>query len=245
MLNKKGGTIMKTKLVLLILSLILYFNCTGQPGKDGLQGLPGQPGLSWMDYIETDTTWSEDIYLNRSVFIDGGVTLTIAAGVKVYLYPDNSIRCYGNIIAEGTSNNFIRIKKALTSGNNCNLFFYSGSSNIFKYCEFDSLEEITIKDTGIYVNIDSCIIKNAYSYGIKATHTPNLILINSDIIDNNYGICGTSFGDGITYLSNNFIAYNNGSSIIALSTLSTDPDTPNNYGFLSQNRINPRAIPNF
>jgi hypothetical protein len=233
------------KVYLLILSLLFYFNCTGQPGEDGVQGLPGQPGLSWTDYIETDTTWNEDVYLNHSVFIDSGATLTINAGVSIYIYPDNSIKAYGNIIAKGEINNFIKIKKILTSGNNCNLFFYSGTSNVFKYCEFDSLEKINIMDSGVYMDIDSCIIKNSYSYGIIATDTPNLKLINSDIINNNYGILGTAFGDGVTYLSNNFIAYNNGSFIIALSILPDDPDNPDNYNSLSQNRIDPKSTPNF
>lgn len=239
---------MKTILLFcLCLSLFIFYGCdgkdglTGPIGPTGSSGDPGIPGGTTDYYIEVDTTWDTDKHLNHSVFIDRGVTLTINPGVTIYMYPYNNIYNYGKIIANGNIGNWIKIKFQLNALFNCELRFYSESTNIFSFCEFESLNKVRGQKNS-YLDINNCIIRNGETVGVTSDDSPSIVKIrNSDIISNSLGI---SVCD-ISYLSNNYIAYNNGSLIVALSTAPSDPDTPSQYVGLSQSRISPRAIPNF
>lgn len=214
---------------------------TGPQGSEGNPGVPGSPGVPGPGstlYITTDTTWSSDKNLNYSVFVDAGATLTILPGVTVSLYPYCDIEVYGKIVAIGNSGNWIKFRKGLSIKGG--LIAMRNGTNAFSYCDIDSIGEINLWKS--MLNIDNSKIKrcNYTFYGSDI----NLRVINCDMVSNINQV--TSFGPSVvTYFSNNYIAYNNGSSIVTLCTNTADTNTPQQYSGLSQSIKTPRAIPNF
>jgi hypothetical protein len=241
---------MRRLIFLLFLSLFIFCGCEGPmgpmgpEGADGGKGDKGDAGIpgGTTEFIESNTVWDADKYLNYNVFIDNSATLTINPGVTIYLYPNSSIYNYGKIIANGNAGNWIAIKFKMNSLYNSQLISYDGSSNIFSFCKFESLQNIEI--IGGHLNLNNCIIRKSFLYGIISAGPPGTLRIcNTDIMSNNF--FGIDAGLSSSYVSNNYIAFNNGSLIVALSALATDPDTPKQYILLSQPRVSPRSTPNF
>lgn len=219
---------MKKFLVLLLILFISIMSCSkgdqglmGPSGSKGDTGGIGDPGAGDTLYITSDTVWNLNKVLNYNVFIEKGVTLTIMPGVEIKMYPNYDIQCNGKIIAEGSSFNKILFYCSILPGDS--EIFVNQSTNIFSYCVF----------------------KRIYSIEQVGNKTSTLILRNCDFISNESIINGRSMAGWVTVLSNNFIAYNNGSSDICISTVLNDTNVIRQYYGLSDPIIAPRTTPNF
>lgn len=67
------------------------------------------------EYINVDTTWhkDDDLVFDKPVFVDGGATLTIEAGARVYLNGGDMTVYDGNIVAIGTEDEPITLTSSV------------------------------------------------------------------------------------------------------------------------------------
>ena len=102
----------KSKIILLPLLavIIVLVSCTTE-GPAGPAGEDGTDGVTTTiyetdGYIDTDTTWSGEVYLTTDIVVDSAI-LTIADNTTVYTYDHNFYFYDASLIAKSASKNII------------------------------------------------------------------------------------------------------------------------------------------
>jgi hypothetical protein len=126
--------------------------------------------------IEEDTTWAlvdSPIKLVQNILITGGATLTIEAGVQINFYGVGGpgvgeigiIVEDGQIIADGTDNNFNSIYFRPVDGAVTYVVFTGGSSaSRLRYCD---LRDVNVYCLGTNPDISFCYIEYFYLFDIS------------------------------------------------------------------------------
>ncbi len=149
------------------------------------------------EVITNNTTWANNLpyVILGSLLVAPSVTLTINPGVKIYSHADAPFVVDGTLLANGTVNN-----KVVFSGDRLDepyrnfpaswpgIFFRSSSvNNLLQFTEINNAYQALVilepaSNANPKLNIQQCIINNAYSAGIfgsnSSVQATNLLVSN-------------------------------------------------------------------
>ena len=191
--------------------------------------------LTASGHITENTTWSGTVHMTGSVWVSGGVTLTVQPGTVVKCWNNRHLRVLGSL------NGYDSWFGIHDTGTWYGIEIASGGSVNLNNCDVRDAEygievflgSLTLTGCEIYNNhygihadlcgltVTDCQIRSNYSRGIYAEDS-SLTLTNCEIMDNTYGMYVTNSSLTITNCS---ISHND--DVGAWFTLSDiDPDTP-------------------
>jgi hypothetical protein len=184
-----------------ILFGLLLFACLTLGGNIGTVAAANVSGN-----IIADTTWTKansPYLVTGSVFLSGGITLTIEPGVEVRFAGNYSIEIDGIFIARGTADAPIIFGSA-TDQYWGNIYFRDASTDaeydaaghyidgsIMQYCTVEYAGGAAIANNGVlrmlnaHPFIDNCIIRNNKAKGIMAWGLTGTLKIHNNTIYNN------------------------------------------------------------
>ncbi|MCL5020189.1 MAG: right-handed parallel beta-helix repeat-containing protein [Bacteroidetes bacterium] len=163
-----------------------YVEGSGGQGCGGESDSPSISVTAAPSTVSSNTTWSGVVYVNNSVTVNSGCTLTISPGTSVYFSSGNSysLTANGQLNVEGgtfTSNS------SSPSPGNWGSIVLSGSG-----ANYSSINNASIEyGTGIQANntsnvtISHCNIINCSSYGIDSYFSSNLVARSNTIANTN------------------------------------------------------------
>lgn len=147
-------------------------------------------------------TYDNNLLLKTSFVIDTGATITLKPGVEVKENSDNcEMFVEGGLIAEGTSDKYIKFYPYQSNGSMTGIIFEPKSSGSLKYCDFfkGGSGQYIYSAIDIYspknLTIEQCIIRESFSSGlylVMGADYPNNVGIRKNSIFNN-------IGNGITF----------------------------------------------
>lgn len=184
------------KALILIVYMLLMFGCNGGGGgsssnssNDGGNPQPN-PSIEWFDgVINSDTTWSGDIYVGYAE-VSSGVTLTILPGTTVYFRTDRDYKTRnkgglgvegGTLIAVGTPTEQIRFTSSHSSPINGDWYgigiFDSNNSKI-KYAIVE-YAELGVEQFDSQAEISHSIIRWNNTEGLYAERSQPIFQFNT------------------------------------------------------------------
>jgi len=136
--------------------------------------------------------------ITKDVTLISGVKLIIDPGVTVKFKQDNELSVYGQLIAEGTSNNRISFEKSEANNWEGITVYNNANTSVFKYCDFSGADyALTLNNND--ATVQNCSFENN-NYGIKACNFSNYAnkpYIYKCNFDNNIvGVVMTSYTSG-------------------------------------------------
>lgn len=176
------------KLLSLVLALPLVACTVGAETDTGDpdQG-PGPgtgPGTGAGDHITSNTTWTGARDVTKSVIVDPGVTLTVAAGTTVKFGTSGAITVKGIVDLQGTKAQVVTLAPSVAGG------FYPG----FVVSQGGELKMNYVVQTGGENLVDGGKLTVINTRMSNASH--DLLVVNSGTVDMSYSAIGLEPGMG-------------------------------------------------
>ena len=177
--------------------------------------------------VSTTATWTQSgpYLIDGDITVDNLKTLTISAGLTIYVNQYYYFLVYGTLVADGSDVSpivFTSNQSSPAPGDWAGIYFFSADAGcILDYCEFYYAGystrvsgAIQQNSSGTNVSITNCIISYSQTSGIYSFSGSDIPLISSCNFTNNtlYGI--NIFANGFYNVSDNSFTDNSGGDVL-------------------------------